>query len=161
MSETAAPAHPLEDVMTRIGMVSSLYSADLNAMSHEMLDYSSGKARSAYDITSEVIGLHRLAIAGAKGVEPEEAPENDGWHRASAEFKNKETAIAAFEQSVAELLDALRATTPEGLEAIVNSPLGPLPVARLAAIVPMHIMYHSGQLNYIQTLHGDEAIHWN
>jgi hypothetical protein len=30
----------------------------------------------------------------------------------------------------------------------------------LAHLASIHMMYHDGQLNYIQSLHGDGEIHW-
>jgi hypothetical protein len=30
----------------------------------------------------------------------------------------------------------------------------------MANLVVWHTMYHSGQLNFIQTLWGDDAFHW-
>lgn len=140
-------------------MVAALYAKDLEAMTGEMLAFKSGKSRSGFDLTYEVVALHRLVIAGATGTTlPRSRPE--GWMTAPESYASKEVAIADFKASIEELMEAVRGASPERLDAIVESPLGPLPVSRLVGIVPMHIMYHSGQLNYIQTLHGDDELHW-
>ena len=34
------------------------------------------------------------------------------------------------------------------------------PVYMIAQIMVSHIWYHDGQLNYIQSLLGDEKVHW-
>ncbi len=86
--------------------------------------------------------------------------DTEGWVRAPESYKNKATAIVDFEDSIRELVDALGQVTDERLRAPVETPFGALPLARLAEIVPRHIMYHSGQLNYIQTWLGDEVFHW-
>ena len=36
-------------------------------------------------------------------------------------------------------------------------PMSRMAIAELPAI---HMMYHDGQLNYVQTLNGDKDIHW-
>ncbi len=33
------------------------------------------------------------------------------------------------------------------------------PAKRIAELPVSHVMYHDGQLNYIQTLHGDDQMH--
>ena len=141
-------------------MCANLYTADLNAMPEEMLGFTSGKARSGFDFTSEVISVNKLVIGATKGVAfPTERPE--GWQRAPEASKSKEAIIGEFTASIEAVLKALREAPAERLEEIVETPLGAMPVARLAAIVPGHLMYHSGQLNYIQTLHGDDEFHWS
>lgn len=160
MSETATAPNPTEELIGRIEMIGNLYATDLSAMTDEMLASSvAGKARTGFDLTYEVIGVNNLIPDKARKVQ-REGTTNDGWVRAPESFCSKEAAIAAFKQSVADVVETLRAASPEFMEEIVESPLGPLPVARLAGIVPMHILYHSGQLNYIQTLHGDDEMHW-
>jgi hypothetical protein len=161
MSETATAPNPVEELVTRIQMSGSLYAADLAAMTDEMLSTSvAGKARTAYDLTYEVISVNDLITEKAKNF-VREPKENTGWTKAPMSFCDKQAAIAAFNASIEGVVETLKSAHPEFLDEIVDSPLGPLPVKRLAGIVPMHIMYHSGQLNYIQTLHGDDEFHWN
>lgn len=147
-------------LVKRISDAASCFTADLNAMPAESLDKShGGKARTAYDLTYEVVGLNRVVAARAKGLDfPFD--DSEGWVRAPEAYKNKANAIEDFESSVADLNEALSQVTQERLDAPVDTPFGAIPLGRLAEIVPRHIMYHSGQLNYIQTWLGDEEFHW-
>lgn len=151
----------LEFLIQRIKNSASCYSSDLNAMPEDALDQSpGGKARSAYDITYEVVELNRIVAGRARG---EQTPfdGSEGWTRAPESYKNKAAVIADFEDSITQLVDALTGVNEETMSTPVETPFGALPLARLAEIVPRHIMYHSGQLNYIQTWLGDEVFHWN
>lgn len=160
MANANALAGGLDFLIQRIRDAGSCFSADLNAMPEESLDRSpGGKARTAFDLTYEVVGLNRIVACRAKG-EQALSDDTEGWVRAPESYKNKATAIVDFEDSIRELVDALGQVTDERLRAPVETPFGALPLARLAEIVPRHIMYHSGQLNYIQTWLGDEVFHW-
>lgn len=151
----------IDFLIQRINNSASCFTADLNAMPEDSLDRSpGGKARTAFDLTFEVVELNRIVAGRARG---EQTPfdDSEGWTRAPESYKNKATAIADFEDSVQQLVDALAHASDEALAASVETPFGDVTLARLAEIVPRHIMYHSGQLNYIQTWLGDEVFHWN
>lgn len=152
----AAPSHPAEALVSQLQRISGLFATDLRNMSHEMLDANlGGKARSGYDLAYEVVTVNKLVLDGAG-----DPPTPGVWMKAPDSFKDKDAAVREFETSIEGVCSNLLNSEPEKLQEIVESPLGPMPRLALAQILPMHIMYHSGQLNYIQTLHGDDAFHW-
>ncbi|MEZ0326391.1 MAG: hypothetical protein ACAH95_10835 [Fimbriimonas sp.] len=149
-----------EELIGRIRLTGGLFAKDLSASTHEMLaNLPGGKARSGYDIAYEVTGLNRLVAAKALG-QSFDGPSGKGWVRAPEDARDKEVALRSFEESVDAVCSALAQMPVERQSESCDTPLGPLPLIRLAGIIPNHQMYHSGQLNYIQTLHGDEESHW-
>ena len=72
-----------------------------------------------------------------------------------------EKAISLLEESVATLTAAYEALDPDTLGDISDKPFGrPMPKFAPASLPVNHLMYHDGQLNYIQTLLGDDKVHW-
>ncbi len=159
MADTLSQHPALNDIAQRTKSAAGLFATDLKHMSHETLALSpGGKARTGYDIAYEVIGLHRLICDVAAGRTPKPMP--DGWVTAPSEFKDVNTAIHEFESSVEQLLAFMATATDELLGKVSPTPFGEMPLMGLCQIVPIHLMYHSGQLNYIQTLQGDDQFHW-
>ncbi len=160
MSDSTTMTSPTEQLVGQIQMTGKLFATDLSHMTEEMLGKPvCGKARCAYDLIYEVAFVNRLAADGARGtIEKIEEPE--GWITAPPEFKNKDRAIQEFQASVDEVTSALRTANEEALQTKVPTPLGLMPLLDFAQILPSHIMYHSGQLNFIQTCYGDDQFHW-
>jgi hypothetical protein len=72
-----------------------------------------------------------------------------------------EKALAMLDNSVNRLAAAYEALDENTLGDITDQPLGrPTPKFAPASLPIGHMMYHDGQLNYIQTLLGDDKIHW-
>lgn len=76
-------------------------------------------------------------------------------------FDTAEKALACLDQATQNLLQTIEALDESTLGEISDQPLG-RPVTRfaLAELPSVHMMYHDGQLNYLQTLHGDSVNHW-
>ena len=87
-------------------------------------------------------------------------PEPQGWIRAPQEYQSKADAMKDLSDSVDELLAAFGNVSEGALSKEIETPLGKMASGQLMAIMGGHLMYHSGQLNYIQTLHGDDVFHW-
>jgi hypothetical protein len=160
MSNTAVASSRTEDLIKRLRMSASLFMKDLEAMPEEMLcSCPGGKARSGLDLAYEVTTVNNMVADKANG-QPIPMPEKiQGWMRAP-EGLTKQQVIADFTNSVDGACNGLAKLTDEQLDEILETPMGPMPLINMAQILPSHIMYHSGQLNYIQTLHGDDAWHW-
>ena len=58
-----------------------------------------------------------------------------------------------------ELAAAIRGLTEEDLERTYPHPRGPRLGANLILICYRNMAYHAGQINYIQTLYGDQEFH--
>lgn len=160
MSETATMDQTILELANKLEGYARLMSLDIRNMPDDMMrSRPAEKARTAYDIIYEVSWLNRSVVDALEGrVDSITVP--DGWVTAPAEFQDPKIALEAFETSVKSVADKLRGATPEQLDTVMPTPMGPTPIRAMAGILPVHVMYHSGQLNYIQTLHGDDQIHW-
>lgn len=160
MSETMLANNPKADIAGRLEMGRDLLLKDIAAMPDSMLSASpGGKARTGFDLIFELAVVNSMVAGTIRGDSSELTPP-DGWITAPADFCTKGQAVEALSGSVDELLQALDGLPDAGLSADVDSPLGKMPVGRVLGIMAGHMMYHSGQLNYIQTLNGDDAFHW-
>lgn len=67
----------------------------------------------------------------------------------------------AVNASAANLGSAIREASDKTLASVVTPPWQmPAPMAVHAQVAVNHIWYHDGQLNYLQALQGDSAVHW-
>ncbi|MDE2127943.1 MAG: hypothetical protein KGJ62_15285 [Armatimonadetes bacterium] len=93
------------------------------------------------------------------GVVPVRDP--DARAKRDAEYDTTEKMLAWLRHSVEQLKTAHDAMQEQNLletnSEVIGVPLTRLEIADLAS---RHMMYHDAQLNYIQTLLGDGAIHW-
>ena len=153
MDKAALLAHVREQIET----ARTFYVNDLTALSEEALSTSfAGNARVPYDFTYEVVIVNQRVTARlTTGVVPA-WPFGDGWATAPDDFKSKEVAIAAVNASVDEILAAVG----DDVTRMITTSEGEKPAFDLALFAGMHMMYHDAQLNYVQSLHGDAAMHW-
>lgn len=133
---------------------------DLEAMAEDKINTCPGGcARPALNLVAECAMINAL-VAGylRTGVAERLPPDQRQAHLAS--FDTREKARAYLEQTTQDLLNALE-TLDENTLGDVSEPLGrPMSRFEIAQLPAMHMMYHDGQLNYLQTLHGDDQIHW-
>lgn len=153
------------DLKTFIGeqlkVTAKMYLQDLQAMSHEQLSFSpSDVARTAYDFTYEVILVNRRVAARLRGEDPGAWPGGEGFLKAPAEFCNKEQAMKELEDSTVAALAAWETTPQDRLTEKIVVPQGETSPLELMSILLSHLPYHDGQLNYLQTIHGDGEVHW-
>ena len=78
---------------------------------------------------------------------------------AGKDTKTRDEAAKALEDSTAGVLAALDALTEDRMGAAVQSPFGPIPVAYWMTFAGGHMMGHSNQVEYIQTIWGDHQPH--
>lgn len=160
MSEATMAPSVKGDISESLKNGSQLLYKDINAMSDEMLaNCPGGKARCGFDLLFEIASVNRM-FAGIMRGDGNEAQRPDGWVVAPSDYRSKEVALKNVTESVNELLAAIDGLSDDQLAKPLETPLGTMPVARLASMMGSHMMYHSGQLNYIQTIHGDDAFHW-
>jgi hypothetical protein len=156
MTQSAAKS----EVSGGMQRVAQLLSKDLNAMSNEVLaSCPGGKARCGFDLVYELAEVNRMMASLIRG-ESKEVSLPDSWTLAPADYRSKEQAQADLQGSINELLAAFENVPEDKLEEDLSTPLGQMPAGKLMAAMNSHMMYHSGQLNYIQTIHGDDAFHW-
>jgi hypothetical protein len=148
------------DVCSRIAFARTLYVADLRAMPDPMLrKQCGGKARTGYDVTYELVGMYTTFSALLLERQGEiRGPA--GWVKSPEEFQNPDIAVSSFEQSLQRFVEVVQ-SYGDGIHTdAYPSPVGPFTPMGMANLVVWHTMYHSGQLNFIQTLCGDDQFHW-
>lgn len=85
-----------------------------------------------------------------------------GSHGDASEPESLESCIQSARASSAELLEVVNSLTDERLADELHLPFGPgltLSVAEVAGLHAWNLVYHLGQINYIQTCLGDYAMH--
>lgn len=122
---------------------------------HESLG---GKARTVSDIAHEVCLVNDHVCRTMTGEPLFDWPE--GWVKAPAELTTKEAAIAAFALCQSKTLATVEGWSDEDLAIKVQSEFGERDRAESCRFMALHLWYHSGQINFIQTLLGDDHWHW-
>ena len=136
------------------------YLEDLAALPDTAFDQSpGGEARSPAHFTYEIVCVNRRLATRLRGEDP--GPFNPSlWETTPDEYRGLALASQAFSNSTEEFLEALESIPVEEMEREIQTPSGSTTPFDLAMFCAMHINYHDGQLNYIQSLHGDVDIHW-
>gem|GEM_PF-406806 len=152
---------PIKQEMLRdLRQVIGMYAQDLAAMSPELLQTRPGKAlRAPIDFTYEVAVVNRRMAARLRGENP--GPSDQSLAMAPERYDVHAFVLGEFHAAGAELLAAAEALpaerwheTPVGLSAKDGSMIG------LVTFAAVHMTYHDGQLNLIQSIVGDQQIHW-
>ncbi len=136
-----------------------LYLTDLQTTPEEAFtrDFG-GKSRTISDMTYEVnLVLDHVGLT-IRGEELFEWPE--GWVKAPPDYKTKDAVIAAFTKSSDRIVETVEALSESALFGIVNTERGETTRFERCQFMALHTWYHSGQLNFIQTLLGDDNLHW-
>jgi hypothetical protein len=133
-----------------------LYAKDLEIMSEEALSRRpTPSARSAYDYTYEVVQMnHRMHCRLTGGVPPKD--DSEGWVVAPEDWQNKERMRAEYVASMDKVVAAWEALPDEEVGR-ASGEHRPTSIVHMCCI---HAMYHDAQLNYLQALDGDLAVHW-
>jgi len=153
---------PMESAVKSIKHATSHYLQDLDAMSEDqILNSAGGAARCPVDFTYETALVNRRLAARLSETEPPVMPDGDPWLVAPEELRSK-AAITAFMKESCEVLLSAAQSIPESESGkLVGSPGREEPAFALAEFASLHIMYHDAQLNFIQALNGDLAVHWS
>lgn len=134
------------------------------AMPDDRLDWQpSDSARSALDLVREIAlsGAWFVALARGEKVEAGEDHAERERERA-AELKTLEECETQARRDTSELCAMISRSGSEQLEEEVKLPFGGGMTVTKADLFGMHyshLVYHSGQINYIQTLYGDAEMH--
>lgn len=150
---------------TKVAALKSLQSAfgifrkDLEALPEEAFAKKFGpKTRTVADIVYEV-NLVNDHIGMTLRKEPLfEWP--SGWITAPADFQTKDVVLAGLEASSQRFLATIEGMTEEQWTAVVTTERGETDANERCRFVCLHLWYHSGQFNFIQTLLGDDQWHW-
>lgn len=138
----------------------SMFLQDLEALPDDSFQKKFGpKVRTVADIVYEVnlVNDHIRMTIGDE--EPFEWP-TGGWITAPESFQSKEAVLAGFKESSGKLLQTVDAFTTEEMESPLHTDDGETTRSERCRFMSLHLWYHSGQLNFIQTLLGDNGWHW-
>jgi len=137
-----------------------LYGRDLDAISDE--DYTKpmgGQCRTAHEFTVEIVGFNRHIANQLRGIEAVPLTDEQKAER-SAKLSDRAAGKAAVIESADELAQAV-VDHPENLSKETMAPWkAPMSLFTLVLIGMSHIMYHDGQLNFLQSFRGDDQMHW-
>jgi len=139
---------------------SEFFVKDINAISHEDLGKSWGAgSRTGYDIAYEVAIINRRMAFWCRGENPGPMPWKFGeeWLKAPAEFQNKEAVIGLIKETADELLNCANGDIEK--EVVIGE--DEAFVYQMILRGAQHTSYHAAQLNFIQELTGDMAVHWD
>ena len=137
-----------------------IFLQDLQALPEEAFAQSfGGKSRTVADIVYEVNMVNDDIARCLRGEAMIDWPE--GWIKAPEGSRDKATVIASFEKSSQAVLATVEPYTDADFETKVTTEHGETNKFERCRFIALHMWYHSGQLNFIQTLLGDDAWHWN
>jgi hypothetical protein len=151
---------PMESAVKAASHAVSVYLRDLEVLSEEqLLTSAGGSARTAVDFTFETAMVNLRIAARLRNQEPPAEPEGEWWV-APEELQSKSAIIQYFKDAGEDLLGAAQAIPEEEGGKLVGAPGSERPAFALVQFASMHTMYHDAQLNFIQSLSGDLAMHW-
>lgn len=154
MSADTQPARSLDRAFT-------IFFQDLEALPADAVTKRFGPVtRTVADIVHEVNLVNDRAEMEMRGEEPFPWPEGD-WITAPAGLNSMEAVMAAFEASRQKCLETARAFSTDQMNEKITAEDGDTTRAERCRFMTLHLWYHSGQLNFIQTLLGDTAWHWS
>lgn len=142
--------------------LTDMYTKDIKAIPDDKWDATfGGCSKSANVATCDTLAMLDWTTEALKGNMVEIDEESYVTDAVKAACATKEGACAYLASSTAAFAGALNAASDEALNTVVTPPWKmPAPLFILANIAVSHVWYHDGQLNYIQTLLGDEKVHW-
>ena len=134
---------------------------DLNALEEDKaVETPGGVARNAVHIVAECAAVNGRVANFLKTGEFK-SPSDEERKAFFDAHTTKASVLSVLEQQTQALLTAIDGLDENTLgELVPETPLGPMSRFGVAQIPAMHMMYHDGQLNYIQSLHGDDKMHW-
>jgi len=136
-----------------------LFLTDLQALPEEAFSQSFGPAtRTVADIVYEVNLVNDHVGMVIRGEKAFEWPE--GWIKAPEDFRTKEAVVSGFEASSQKIIATIESFSAEELESSIVTDDGETTRFERCRFMTLHVWYHSGQLNFVQTLLGDDKWHW-
>ncbi|HMS54656.1 MAG TPA: DinB family protein [Fimbriimonadaceae bacterium] len=160
MSETLIQFNFAQELANWTRRVAGMYVKDLHALSDQAYTQcQGGTCRTMQDVTAECAGFNMMVTAMIKG---DAVPEFSDEQRASytASLGTREKGAKAIETTANAMADAM-ASNGHRMGEMVTAPWGEtMNVFNLAVLSSNHMLYHDGQLNFVQSLNGDDKMHW-
>lgn len=137
-----------------------IFLKDLQALPEEAFFKSFGEAcRTVADIVYEVNLVNEHVTLAIR--EEEQFPwPDEQWIKAPPGLDSKDAIIASFVNSTENVLATLDGYSEAEYETPIREEDGETTRFERCRFMTLHLWYHSGQLNFIQTLMGDSEWHW-
>lgn len=133
---------------------------DLEALPEEAFTKSFGDTvRTVADIVYEVSLVNDMI--GALMRKEEVGPFPEGWVKAPDDCQTKAAVLECFNRSGDRLVKTVESFSEDEMLEPMESKHGPTNRFKRSYFCALHTYYHSGQLNYVQTLLGDSDWHWS
>ena len=130
---------------------------DLDALPEEAFDRKFGpKTRTVADLVYETTLVNDHVGMVMREEEPFDWPEG-GWITAPEALRSKAEVIAAFAHSAELICRTAESFAPEAFVSPLVTDEGETTRFERCRFMTLHLWYHSGQFNYIQTLLGDDG----
>ncbi len=158
-----AKLDPKTALTTQIVQAKTFLTKDLKAIPADKQGITfDGCSRSALSIVSECGGNCAIIIRILQGASGHEmSREEMGALMHPFEIETEENVLAYLEEHTGALLRLIEESDEDTLgDLCPEFPWGSLTRFDVAMVPAGHMMYHDGQLNYIQTLIGDNDVHW-
>jgi hypothetical protein len=144
----------------QIEFARSSYIKDLQCLTEEDLARSpGGQARAPFDYTYEVAYANNRFAARLRGDRVEKFPE--GFITLPEQYKTKQAAVDFINGSTDAFLAAFNQVPDEDLLKPIVLESGTATALEYAMMCANHMSYHDAQLNVVQTMKGDLAVHWS
>lgn len=151
---------PLELASGALESAYGMFRIDLEALPEEAFGrHFGGKSRTVADIVHEVVLVNDHICLSIEQKPLWEFPK--GWITAPEGSRSKGAVLEAVDKSRIQVLQTVQGLTEGDLAREVVTEWGPTDVYERCRFMAWHVTYHSGQLNFIQTLLGDDQWHWN
>jgi hypothetical protein len=142
----------------RLDEAAKLYITDLTALPDDALGtVMGGVARTVYDFTFECVNVNTRMAASIMG-SPLPRPSDDEFKAMAGQMDTKQKAIDGIRSSTNALIDAWMALDDINKE--IPAFGGTRKCIDMVSLCAGHMMYHDGQINFIQALRGDGEVHW-
>jgi len=137
-----------------------IFRQDLEALPEEAICQSFGpKVRTVADLVYEVNLVNDHVGLTIRGEDLFDWPE--GWIKAPESLNSKEAVLEAFKASSEKIIATVENFSEAQMEETISDGEGGTTNRfERCRFMTLHVWYHSGQLNFIQTLIGDDAWHW-
>ena len=117
-----------------------------------------GCSRTVADIIFETGQVNKHVCQGVRGEVQFEWV--DGWLKAPESWKTKQDVVDAFTEMSEQTIKTFDDLTLQELEAPYEDQEKTTTRIERCRFITFHTDYHSGQLNFIQSLLGDDKFHW-
>jgi uncharacterized damage-inducible protein DinB len=148
------------NAVDQLKSITGMILQDLNALPEEGFSRSFGDAtRTIADVIHEVNLVNDHIGMVVRGEKPFDWP-SGSWVKAPEDLQTKDAVIRGFTASSNRIIETYEAFSEEDIEGFVDTTHGPRTRFQRCQFMAQHMWYHSGQINYVQTLLGDTEWHW-